>query len=140
MATIGGMRRKFAKGEMDKLRSGNLVSQRETQVFEDQAREAAQQSVQAQQQAMNRAAAANKAGSPVVAGALKSAAKDVAQKSADAAIKATGQAQKFSEALREQRKGTILNLAQQQIAQNRADLGMAFDAAGSMGAIAADFA
>lgn len=140
MATIGKTRRRFAKSEMQKLSAGNLVSQRETQAFEDAAREAAQQSVQAQQQAMNRAAAANKAGSPVVAGAIKSAAKDVAQKSADAAIKATGQAQKFSEALREQRKGKILNLAQVQIAQNRADLGMGFDAAGSMGAIAADFA
>jgi len=139
MAMIGGERRKFAKGEMAKLRTGNLVSDRETQAFEDSAREQAQQAIQAQQKIMNRAAAANKAGSPVVAGALKSASQDVARQNADAAIKATGQAQKFSEALREQRKASILNLTQQQIAQNRADLGMSLDAAGSMSGIVADF-
>lgn len=139
MATIGGQTRKFRKSELKKLRAGNLVSERETQAFEDAAREQAQQALQAQQKIMNRAAAANKAGSPVVAGALKSASKDVAQKQADAAIKATGQAQKFSEALREQRKSTILGQAQTQISQNRADLGMGLDAAGSMSGLLADF-
>jgi len=139
MAMIGGERRRFAKGEMEKLRAGNLVSDRETQAFEDAAREQAQQSIQAQQKIMNRAAAANKAGSPVVAGALKSASQDVARQNADAAIKATGQAQKFSEALREQRKASTLNLAQTQIAQNRADMGMALDAAGSMAGLMTDF-
>ena len=139
MATIGGQTRKFRKSELQKLRAGKLVSERETQAFEDAAREQAQQALQAQQKIMNRAAAANKAGSPVVAGALKSASKDVAQKQADAAIKATGQAQKFSEAPREQRKSTILGQAQTQISQNRADLGMGLDAAGSMAGLLADF-
>mgnify|MGYP003131728200 CR=1 FL=1 len=138
MATVGGMRRKFTKDQMGKLLSGNLVSDRETAMFEQQARESAQSALQAQQKLLNRAAAANKAGSPVVAGTMKSAAKGVAQQSADAAVKASGQAQQFSQALREQRKASILNLAQQKIAQNRADLGMVLGAGGGAGAIVAE--
>ena len=138
MATTGGMRRKFTKDQMGKLLSGNLVSDRETAMFDQQARESAQSALQAQQKLLNRAAAANKAGSPVVAGTLKGAAKGVAQQSADAAVKSSGQAQQFSQALREQRKASILNLAQQQIAQNRADLGMVLGAGGGAGALVAE--
>ena len=57
MATVGGMRRKFTKDQMGKLLSGNLVSDRETAMFEQQARESAQSALQAQQKLLNRAAA-----------------------------------------------------------------------------------
>ena len=64
MVTTGGMRRKFTKDQMQKMMTGNLVSDRETQAFEDAAREAAQGALQTQQKLLNRAAAANQAGSP----------------------------------------------------------------------------
>jgi hypothetical protein len=118
--------------------TGNLVSDRETQAFEDAAREAAQGALQTQQKLLNRAAAANQAGSPVVAGAMKQASKAVAQEAGSTAVKASGQAQQFSQALREQRKAQILNLAQTQIQQNRADLGMVLGAGGGMGAVASE--
>lgn len=140
MASVGKMTRKFTKREMEKLYSGaGLVSDRETQAFEDAARNQAQAGLQAQQKMLNRAAAANKAGSPVVAGAIKGAAQDVAKQSADAGIKATGQAQKFSEALKEQRKAAILNQARQQMAQNRQDLGMVLESSIGMSGLMADF-
>ena len=135
MSKSNRMRRKYTKDQMGKLMTGELVSDRETAMFDQQARDSAQSAVQAQQKLLNRAAAANKAGSPVVAGTMKSAAKGVAQQSADAAVKASGQAQQFSSALREQRKGAILNLAQAQIAQDREDLGMVLGAGGGAGAI-----
>lgn len=132
------MRRKFTKDQMQKMMTGNLVSDRETQAFEDAARESAQGALQTQQKLLNRAAAANQAGSPVVAGAMKQASRAVAQEAGDAAVKASGQAQQFSQALREQRKAQILNLAQTQIQQNRADLGMVLGAGGGMGAVASE--
>jgi hypothetical protein len=138
MVTTGGMRRKFTKDQMQKMMTGNLVSDRETQAFEDAAREAAQGALQTQQKLLNRAAAANQAGSPVVAGAMKQASKAVAQEAGSTAVKASGQAQQFSQALREQRKAQILNLAQTQIQQNRADLGMVLGAGGGMGAVASE--
>jgi hypothetical protein len=132
------MRRKFTKDQMQKMMTGNLVSDRETQAFEDAAREAAQGALQTQQKLLNRAAAANQAGSPVVAGAMKQASRAVAQEAGDAAVKASGQAQQFSQALREQRKAQILNLAQTQIQQNRADLGMVLGAGAGVGAVASE--
>jgi hypothetical protein len=138
MATTGGMRRKFTKDQMQKMMTGNLVSDRETQAFEDAARESAQGALQTQQKLLNRAAAANQAGSPVVAGAMKQASRAVAQEAGDTAVKASGQAQQFSQALREQRKAQILNLAQTQIQQNRADLGMVLGAGGGIGAVASE--
>ena len=124
MPALGRSMRKFTREQMGALRSGNLVSDRETQEFEDSARRAAQATQQAQMTAMNRAAAANKAGSPVVAGTLKDTAKQIAQKGADTAVKASGQAAQFSQALRQQREAQIVQRAQQQMAQNRADLAM----------------
>ena len=100
MSKSNRMRRKYTKDQMGKLMTGELVSDRETAMFDQQARDSAQSAVQAQQKLLNRAAAANKAGSPVVAGTMKSAAKGVAQQSADAAVKASGQAQQVSSALR----------------------------------------
>jgi hypothetical protein len=138
MATTGGMRRKFTKDQMQKMMTGNLVSDRETQAFEDAARESAQGALQTQQKLLNRAAAATQAGSPVVAGAMKQASRAVAQEAGDTAVKASGQAQQFSQALREQRKAQILNLAQTQIQQNRADLGMVLGAGGGIGAVASE--
>lgn len=138
MASPNRMRRKFTKDQMQKMMTGNLVSDRETQAFEDAARESAQGALQTQQKLLNRAAAANQAGSPVVAGAMKQASRAVAQEAGDAAVKASGQAQQFSQALREQRKAQILNLAQTQIQQNRADLGMVLGAGGGMGAVASE--
>ncbi len=138
MPSPNRMRRKFTKDQMQKMMTGNLVSDRETQAFEDAAREAAQGALQTQQKLLNRAAAANQAGSPVVAGAMKQASRAVAKEAGDAAVKASGQAQQFSQALREQRKAQILNLAQTQIQQNRADLGMVLGAGGGMGAVASE--
>lgn len=138
MPSPNRMRRKFTKDQMQKMMTGNLVSDRETQAFEDAARESAQDALQTQQKLLNRAAAANQAGSPVVAGAMKQASRAVAQEAGDAAVKASGQAQQFSQALREQRKAQILNLAQTQIQQNRADLGMVLGAGGGIGAVASE--
>jgi hypothetical protein len=135
--SIGGMRRRYTKEQFGKMAEGNLVSDRETQTFADQARDSAQAAGQAQTSILNRSAAANVAGSPVVAGAIKESAKKVADAGADAAVKATGQGQKFSEALREQRKSAALQLANQQIAQNRADLSMTVDTI--MGAMMAHY-
>ena len=80
MPSPNRMRRKFTKDQMQKMMTGNLVSDRETQAFEDAAREAAQGALQTQQKLLNRAAAANQAGSPVVAGAMKHASKSLSIK------------------------------------------------------------
>ncbi len=136
MSKANRMRRKYTKNQMGKLMSGNLVGENETKAFGDKARAAGQAGLQAQTSMLNRASAANRAGSPVLAGALKDTAKSVATQSADVAVKAVGQGQQFAEALKEQRKGQILGMANVQIAQDRADQATAFDVAtmaGSMG-------
>ena len=138
MATIGKTMRKYTKDQMERLATGNTVSDRETQQFADKAREASQAGLQAQTSMLNRASAANRAGSPVLAGALKQGAKKVAGASADTAVKATGQGQQFAEALKEQRKGQILQMANTQRAQNRADLGMVFDFTASLSPMLAE--
>ncbi len=135
MATTGKMVRQYSKDQFARMREGNLVSDRETQQFSDNAREQAQAGLQAQQSNMNRAAAANKAGSPVVAGVIQDAAKNVAAASSDAAVKASGQAAQFSSALREQRKQATMANARTQMAQNREDLGMVLDSASAMSAM-----
>jgi len=138
VATIGKTMRKYSKDQMERLASGNTVSERETQQFADKAREAGQAGLQAQNTLLNRASAANRAGSPVLAGALKQGAKKVAGASADTAVKATGQGQQFAEALKEQRKGQILQMANTQRAQNRADLGMVLDFTSAVGPMVAE--
>lgn len=128
MARLGKQMRKYSKAQFGKLMADNLVSDRETQEFEDQAREGAQAGLQAQTALLNRAASANKAGSPVVAGTLKDASAKLAAKAADIGVKASGQAQQFTQALKQQRAAQTLNLASQQRAINREDFGMALDA------------
>jgi len=124
MPMIGGQHRKYTKEQMGKLRADNLVGTREAQQFEDAARNQAQAGLQAQQTMLNRAGAANKAGSPVVAGAIADAAKEVSGQTTEGAVKASGQKAQFTEALKQQRAQQALNLAQHQMAVNRADLGM----------------
>lgn len=135
MASTGKMVRQYSKDQFARMREGNLVSDRETQQFSDNAREQAQAGLQAQQSTMNRAAAANKAGSPVVAGVIQDSAKKVAATTADAAVKASGQASQFSSALREQRKQATMANARTQMAQNREDLGMVLDSASALSAM-----
>lgn len=138
MASTGKMVRQYSKDQFARMREGNLVSDRETQQFSDSARETAQAGLQAQQSNMNRAAAANKAGSPVVAGAIQDSAKKVASTTSDAAVKASGQASQFSSALREQRKQATMANARTQMAQNREDLGMVLDTASSLSAMGSE--
>ena len=132
MATIGKQMRKYNKDQFSRMVEGNLVNEAETAQFANKAREATQASVQAQTAVTNRAAAANAAGSPVVAGALKDSSKQIAKAGADAAIKATGQANQFSEAVREQRRAATMQNAVNQRSQNREDIAMAIDGATAM--------
>jgi hypothetical protein len=120
MPTMSGMSRRHVKGRYKHMmEGGELVSDAETKKFEDQARQSAGQALQAQQTAMNRQAMAAGQGS-VLAGAMQRGAQEHAQKAADAAVTASGQAQTYRDDLREKRRAQIQAEGERQIARNRA--------------------
>lgn len=138
MATMGKQMRRYSKAQFGKLMADNLVSDRETKAFDEQARQGAQAGLQAQTAVLNRAGAANKAGSPVVAGAIKDASSKIAKQSGDIAVKSSGQAQQFTQALKQQRAAQTLQLATAQRAQNREDLGILVDAGTGLSSMIAE--
>ncbi len=133
ISTLGGDRRRYIKQQFGKMQTGSLVSDQETQQFADKARETAQAATGAQTSMLNRAAAANTAGSPVVAGAIKDAAGQVAKSNINATVSASGQASQFREAIAQQRRAETMQRVQGQIAQNREDLGLVLDTAAVVG-------
>ncbi len=127
MARIAKMRRQFNKQQFGKMTGGGLVSDRETQQHGDKAREAAQAVTGAQTAAVNRAAAG--AGSaPILAGALRSTAGNIAREGSNAAVRATGQASMLKEQLGQARKAAVTQAADTQVDWNREQLGKVLDA------------
>ena len=121
MGKLNRMKNQYVKGQMEKLSSGgDLVSDAEKTGFQTQATEQANQAIGVQQQGLNRMVMGQTGGSPLAAGALAGASKQLGGTSGEAAAKATGQTQQLSAALRERRKAEILNQSQIQLNSNRA--------------------
>jgi hypothetical protein len=119
MATSPGMQRKYAKQQMKKVLGGDLVSDRETRRFEQQAQEAAEQNIAQQQAQLGRMQQALGAGAPTQSGAIASAAGQTAAASGEAAVQARGQAQDLAAALTEKRRGEALGLASEMAQRNQ---------------------
>ena len=116
--SLGKMNRRRVKDRYKHMAAGGeLVSDRETKQFEDRARAAAMQGIQAQQTAANRQAMA---GGPTLAGAQAAASKAAMDKAADAAVKASSEASTYRADLREKRRAQIQAEGERQIARNRA--------------------
>jgi hypothetical protein len=105
---LGGLQRKWAKQQTKKLMEGSLVSDQETRQAREQAHGVAEAGLQAQQAALARSQQQMAQGAPVQAGATADMQGKLAQASADAAVKASGQAQDFAASLQEKRKGQAL--------------------------------
>lgn len=95
-AGISRTLRKNTKSQLNKALSGDIVSDREVQSFEDKSRAAADAGLRSQQAALNQQAAAAGEGA-VQAQVLTDAAQKAQKQSADAAIAATGQAEAYRE-------------------------------------------
>lgn len=102
-----------AKDQLQKALGGGLVSDRETQVFEDQSRAAADSGIKAQQVAINQAQAAAADGS-VVEGQLAGASSRAQEASADAAVNASAKAQAYTEAAETTRRQEAITNAENQ--------------------------
>lgn len=115
----------YVKSGLEKLRAGgDMVSDQEMQGVENQARDAAQQAIGGQQAVLNRAAMANNAGNPVLAGALKDSAQTLAGVNESAAVKASGAASDYKAAMNEQRKAALLGQSWQARSANQTDTQM----------------
>ena len=129
MPTLGRMRRRMAKERLGALAQGSSPgSDIERQKEVAQTTEALGAAAAAQAQANQQAAAANAAGAPVVAGALKQQSKQIAEAGQGAAVQAQGAARQAEADRRERREQQTLGLVNQQITQARADLQQGLDA------------
>ena len=102
--------KKNTKEQLNKALSGNVVSDREVQSFEDKSRAAADAGLRSQQAALNQQAAAAGEGS-VQAQVLTDAAQKAQKQSADSAIAATGQAEAYREGATASRKAAATTQA-----------------------------
>lgn len=102
--TIGEMRRRAVKGQMQNAMSGNLVSDVEKQGFRKQAQGQADAVLGAQSTQLARQAM----GGGQNAQAYTEQAQKVAEKSADAGVKASGQEKALTNQLREQRRAAAM--------------------------------
>lgn len=127
MAGIGKMRRRFVKGQFEKMGQGDLVSDEEKRAFQETAQQASEQAVGAQQQGLARFAQAQGTGSPIAAGAMAEGAQQLGQASAEAAAKASSQANKLAAAVREKRAASALAAGERLVQQNREDVGQAME-------------
>jgi hypothetical protein len=141
MTNLNRARRSYARENLSKAMEGNLVSDVETQQFQQQAQAGAQAGIRAQQAQLAEQAAAQQSGS-LNQQALTQATQQASQKAGDAAIQASGQAAQFKEAAERSRRAEALGQADTQIAEDarRRQAAMShvfnfFDVAGSQGAI-----
>ena len=102
------MKRQYVKGQFQKMMEGDLVSDAEKRAMEKQSQQQVAQSIGAQQRGMERAAMAQTGGSPLVAGAMQGAARQLGAAGADAAVTATGQDKRLQAALRDKRAGEAM--------------------------------
>lgn len=126
---IGSMRRAAVKQRFQDMAQDQLVSDREKRGYEQQSLEAAKQAQLAQDIGQQRTSAAVAGGSPLLAGQVRSAAKDVGEASREAATKATSDANKLAAALRDQREAQTLAAGERLIASNKEDVAMGIDSA-----------
>lgn len=125
---IGRAHRRFVKNQFAKATSGSgLVDDKERQGFQRKMTEAAQQAAGTQQKMNTRAAMAQGQGSPLMAGQMQEAAREVAEASNRAQVKAQGAADQFATALEEKRRGAALAAGERLKKQNRSDMQMALD-------------
>jgi len=124
---IGSMRRAAVKQRFQDMAQDQLVSDREKRGYEHQSLEAAKQAQLAQDIGQQRTSAAVAGGNPLLAGQVRSAAKDVGEASREAATKATSDANKLAATLKDQREGQTLAAGERLIASNKEDVAMAVD-------------
>ena len=108
MPTIGKQRRRYVKGQFEKMAAGELVSDQERQAMQQERVSASEQAIGAQQQGLARASMAQTGGSPIAAGGMVKGAQALGQASAEAATKATGESQQLAAAVREKRAAQAL--------------------------------
>lgn len=113
---IGRDRRKYIKGEFEKMSSGaGLVSDRERKASEQKVHEGTNQALQQQQAQMNRQAQAS---GPVMAGQYQQQAQQTGQAMTDAQRRGTIASQDQLSKLEEHRRARVEQLSQQQIENN----------------------
>jgi len=115
-------RNKYIKGEFDKLSSGqDLVSDQEKLTMEEGQRDVANQTLQAQQQGLARAAMGAAGGNQATMDSFQQASQDLAGATGDAAIKASAQTQQMATAMEAQRRAAIMGDTEKMIAEGRSD-------------------
>jgi len=141
MSNLNRARRQYARQNLSKAMEGNLVSDVETQKFQQQAQAQAEAGLRAQQAQLAEQAAASQQGS-VNQQALVQAQQQAGQQAAAAGVQASGQAAQFKEAAERSRRAEALGQAETQISEDarRRQAAMShvfnfFDVAGSQGAI-----
>jgi hypothetical protein len=118
MSWIGRDRRKYIKGEFEKMSSGaGLVSDRERKAAEKKVHEGTNQALQQQQAQLNRQAQAS---GPVMAGQMQQQAQQATEAMADAQRQGTIASQDQLSKLEEHRRARVDQLSQQQIENNLA--------------------
>jgi hypothetical protein len=127
MATIGKMRKKYVKGQFEKMAKGELVSDDEKAGWQRQMQSAAEQGLGAQQQALARTSQALAGGGPVAAGAIARGTQNLGAAGGDLAVKASGQANQLAAAVREKRAAQALGAGERLIQSNKEDAALAIE-------------
>lgn len=111
MPTPGKLRRRYGKAMMKKLAAGEgLVDERETQRFQQQAQQAAESQLGAQQMQLNQMA---QGAGPMAQAPLLEAQQQLGDKAVEAGVLASSGAQQYAAAQEAQRKAQAVALAGQ---------------------------
>lgn len=137
---IGKMRRKYVKGQFQKMMEGDLVSDVEKEGFQHKALEGAQAGIGAQQQMLNRAALSQTGGGSALTGELQKGTAKLGEAQAGAAVKASSAAKQLESSLRDQRAGQAMAAGERLIASNKEDVSKVVDTAMKGAEIAAQVA
>jgi hypothetical protein len=134
---LGNQVKQAVKSDLQKALSGNAVTDAEKRGFAEQGRTLAQQGLAAQQTNLSRMAMGAGSGSPVLADQFQKASEGIATASADASVKATGEANRLAADLAEQRKASALANADALRKENAEKVKKGLLAAGQLAAGAA---
>lgn len=140
MARIGKMRRQFVKSQFQKMMEGDLVSDQEKNAFQQQAQQSAEQGLGAQQAGLAQVSQSLSQGSPLAAGAMQGSAQKIGGLSADAAVKASGQANQLAAAVREKRAAQALGAGERLNQANKEDVAFGLETGFRVAEIAAEIA
>lgn len=108
MAAMGKMRRRYAKAQMKRLEGGgSLVSDVERQTMEKGLQEGATAMLGAQQTQLGQAARAQTGGGAFQEQPFRQTQQDMASRSSEIAVRASGQQRLMEAQLNDQRKGAV---------------------------------